>query len=135
PTIVLDVPTRLRRASRYTLPRRVATAALFALYTMPSAMRLARLARQVGADLLHSNGLKAHVLAGLAGRLLRRPVVWHFRDFPPSGIVGKLFRVGARSLPALVFAVSEAVATDIRSRVYRAGSVVRLYDPVDLRSE
>jgi len=132
PTIVLDVPTRLRRASRYTLPRRVATAALFALYTMPSAMRLARLARRVGADLLHSNGLKAHVLAGLAGHLVRRPVVWHLRDFPPDGVVGRLFRTAARRLPALVVANSEAVAAAVRSPDSTGPTVITLRNPVDL---
>src|SRR5207245_4182061 len=109
-----------------------ATAALFALYTMPSAMRLARLARRVGADLLHSNGLKAHVLAGLAGHLVRRPVVWHLRDFPPDGVVGRLFRTAARRLPALVVANSEAVAAAVRSPDSTGPTVITLRNPVDL---
>ena len=57
----------------------------------------------------------------------RRPVVWHLRDFPPSGSRGRLFRAAARTLPALVFANSEALAATLRGV-----PVVRLYNPVDL---
>lgn len=131
-TIVLDVPQRLRRASRYGAPLGLIKAAELAAYTVPSAWRLARLARRMRADLLHSNGLKAHVLAGLAGRLLDRPVVWHLRDFPPDGSAGWLFRTAAQRLPAFVLSNSQAVATTIP---YPAGDerrVIALPNPVDL---
>jgi glycosyltransferase involved in cell wall biosynthesis len=132
PTVVLDVPERLRRASRYTLPSRLAGAALLAAYSVPSALRLAGIARRVRADVLHSNGLKAHVLGGLAGRLLRRPVVWHLRDFPPDGLVGRLFRAAARRLPALVLANSEAVAATMRSADSGGPPIIVVDNPVDL---
>ncbi len=132
PTVVLNVPERLRRASRYTLPSRLAGAALLAAYVVPGALSLARLTRRLRADLLHSNGLKAHVLAGLAGGVVRRPVVWHLRDFPPTGLVGQLFRAAGRRLPALVLANSEAVAATIRSADSGGPPVIRLYNPVDL---
>ncbi len=132
PTVVLDVPERLRRASRYALPSRIAGAGLLAASSVPSALRLAGLARCVRADLLHSNGLKAHVLAGLAGRVLRRPVVWHLRDFPPDGLVGRLFRAAARRLPALIIANSGAVAATVRSADSGGPAVVTLFNPVDL---
>ena len=129
---VLDVPARLRRASRYRPPSRAAGAALVAAYTVPSALRLARVARRVGADLLHSNGLKAHVLAGLAGRLTGRAVVWHLRDFPPEGLVGRMFRLAARRLPGLVLANSHAVASAIRFTNSARPTVIVLHNPVDL---
>ncbi|HEX4601153.1 MAG TPA: glycosyltransferase [Gemmatimonadales bacterium] len=132
PTVVLDVPAALRRASRYTLPTRFAGALRMAAYTGPSVLRLAALARRTRADLLHSNGLKAHVLAGLAGRMLRRPVVWHLRDFPPGGLVGRLFRTAAHRLPALILANSEAVAAAIRSPANPGPPVIALRNPVDL---
>jgi glycosyltransferase involved in cell wall biosynthesis len=99
---------------------------------VPSALRLAGIARRVRADVLHSNGLKAHVLGGLAGRLLRRPVVWHLRDFPPDGLVGRLFRSAARRLPALVLANSEAVAATMRSGDSGGPPIIVLDNPVDL---
>jgi glycosyltransferase involved in cell wall biosynthesis len=132
PTVVLDVPKQLRRASRYALPSRIAGAGLLAVSSVPSALRLAGLARRVRADLLHSNGLKGHVLAGLAGRVVRRPVVWHLRDFPPDGLVGRLFRAAGRRLPALVLANSEAVAATMRSADSGGPLVIALHNPVDL---
>jgi len=44
-----------------------------------SIVALRRLARDSGAILLHANGSRAMFYAGLAGRLLGRPVIWHVR--------------------------------------------------------
>jgi len=41
--------------------------------------RLVRLVRRLGVDLLHSDSPRTALYAGLAGRLLRRPHVWHLR--------------------------------------------------------
>jgi glycosyltransferase involved in cell wall biosynthesis len=42
--------------------------------------RLSRRIRELDADVVHTNSLKAALYGGLAGRLARRPVVWHVRD-------------------------------------------------------
>ena len=128
PTAYLKLPDAVRRTSRYGTSQDLAGTARLAIGALPSVVRLSLLARRLHADIIHTNGLKAHLLGGLAGRLARRPVVWHLRDFPPAGVPGRLFRAAARSLPALVFANSEAVAAAIRG-----ANVVRLYNPVDLR--
>lgn len=44
-----------------------------------SVIALRRVAGDRGAVLLHANGSRAMFYAGLAGRLLRRPVIWHVR--------------------------------------------------------
>jgi len=132
PTAALPLPNRLRGTSRYALPPRFAGAGALVLQAVPSALRLAALARRLRADVLHSNGLKAHLLAGLAGGVARRPVVWHLRDFPPGGPTGQLFRAVARRLPALVLANSEAVAVALRLRMNRGPPVVAVHNPVDL---
>jgi len=126
-TVFLDVPDAVRRASRYRGSRGLGATAGLAARSLPSVARLAGLVRRGGHQLVHTNGLKAHLLGGLAGRLAGRPVVWHLRDFPPGGSRGRLFRAAARALPALVFANSEAVAATLRGV-----PVVRLYNPVDL---
>ena len=127
-TVFLDVPDAVRRASsRYPPSRGLGATAGLAARSLPSVARLAALVRRGGHHLVHTNGLKAHLLGGLAGRLARRPVVWHLRDFPPGGSRGRLFRAASRALPALVFANSEAVAATLRGV-----PVVRLYNPVDL---
>jgi glycosyltransferase involved in cell wall biosynthesis len=64
-------------------------------------------------DVIHSNGLKTHLLAGLAtGR--KRPVVWHLHDYCSSRrIVSRLLRYVRRRAVGAV-AVSESVADDAR---------------------
>jgi glycosyltransferase involved in cell wall biosynthesis len=125
-TVFLDIPDAVRRASRYRASRGLGAAGL-AARSLPSVARLAGLVRRGGYHLVHTNGLKAHLLGGLAGRLAGRPVIWHLRDFPPGGSRGRLFRAAARALPARVFANSDAVAATVRGV-----QVVRLYNPVDL---
>jgi len=77
--------------------------------------------------------MKAHLLAGLGGRLVGIPVVWHLHDFPPPGLAGRVVCRAARSLPTLVFAVSEAVAASTGRAGGLGPSIVRLSTPVDLR--
>src|SRR5439155_10960990 len=52
-----------------------------------------------GPALIHTNGIKAHLIGGICGRLLRRPVVWHMRDLVPDGPMLSLFRIAADCLP------------------------------------
>ncbi len=131
-TAILNLPAAVRRTSRYRSLRFLQTAAL-TVRALPGTLSLAGLARRVKADIIHSNGLKAHMLAGLAGRLLGRPVVWHLRDFPPSGFLGSAFRQALRRLPSLVFTNSDAVGRAVRSIDPENGPpIVRLYNPVDL---
>ncbi len=77
----------------------------------------AALLRRKRADVLHSNGLKTHLLSAL-GKPRGVPLVWHVHDFLSER------RLTARILPALAsraalgVAVSQAVAEDAR-RVLR----------------
>ncbi len=132
PTVTLGLPDRLLQTSRYALPMRFADVGALALRGVPAALRLAALARRLQADLLHSNGLKAHLIAGVAGGVARRPVVWHLRDFPPDGPTGRLFRTAARHLPSLVLTNSEAVASELRSTLNGSPPLIAVPNPVDL---
>ena len=131
PTVLFDVGDAVRRASRYRAPGVVGTA-LLSFQTLLAVVQLARLARRLDVDVVHTNGLKAHLLGGLAGRLIRRPVVWHLRDFFPGALSGRVLRRSARLLPSLVFAVSDAVAADVRGLGRPTPPVVRLYDSIDI---
>lgn len=61
-------------------------------------------------DLLHANGTRAMIYAGLAGQLARRPVLWHVRVMKSDGL---LDRVLAR-LSTRVLVNSRAVAERFR---------------------
>jgi glycosyltransferase involved in cell wall biosynthesis len=66
---------------------------------------LRRVIRGCGACLVHANGSRAMFYAGLAGRLLRTPVIWHIRILEPDRPLDWLLvRLATRSI-----AISEAV--------------------------
>lgn len=82
-------------------------------------------------DLIHTNGIKAHLIGGLCGRLLRRPVLWHMRDLVPEGLMRAVFRASADCLPRRIVANSRAVAAQFAGcRAARCTSVV--HNAVDL---
>jgi glycosyltransferase involved in cell wall biosynthesis len=76
--------------------------------------RLRAALRRSAPDLIHSNGLKAHVLAALA-RPRGVPVLWHLHDFlSHRPVMARLLRrLSARAAGAI--AISEAVRRDAQS--------------------
>jgi len=119
-----------RAAGRYQLPGGPVGGAALMAGSLPAALRLVAAARRIGADVIHTNGMKAHLLGGLAGRLVQVPVIWHLRDFPPAGWAGRTFREAARRLPEMILAPSEAVAASVRLPGRTRPRVIP--DPVDL---
>jgi glycosyltransferase involved in cell wall biosynthesis len=85
---------------------RVRDIAAAVIYTV----RLAKFIKRSCIDLVHTNSLKADIIAGIAGRLADRPVVWHVRDridsdYLPAPVV-TLFRLLCRLIPQFVIANS-----------------------------
>src|SRR5207245_2157707 len=103
-TIVLPLSRAVRRGTRYRAAT-IQTATMLAA-GVPAALRLAAIIRRERADIVHTNGLKAHLLGGAAGRLAGCPVVWHVRDFPPAGAARRLFSQALRRFPQAVIANS-----------------------------
>ena len=69
-------------------------------------------ARARGADILHTNSLKADIIGALAGRLAGLPVIWHVRDriaddYLPS-LATRAFRLLCRVLPHYVVVNSKS---------------------------
>lgn len=54
---------------------------------------LAKLSRNCGIDIVHSNGLKAHVIAGLSTKLRGAPAVYHIRDIAYTRVERIVWRV------------------------------------------
>ena len=91
-------------------------------------VRVARLARSLKIDLIHTNSLKADILGGLAGRLARIPVIWHVRDridadYLPGAVV-RVFRWLSRILPRFVIANSEATLATLHLRGKRESTAI-----------
>ena len=82
-------------------------------------------------DVVHSNGIKMHVLGALA-KPKDAALVWHFHDYPGGRpVTGRLVRALRRRCSAIV-AVSESVASDVRTAVGTSIDVRTVWNSVDL---
>ena len=119
---------RAERLSRFAGKAQSAQAGAALLH---AAVRMARHLRRLKPDLIHTNGIKAHVIGGMAGRLIRRPVVWHMRDLVPEGGMLRVFGAAADRLPCRILGVSEMVTAQFAGR--KAAAYARtLHDAVDV---
>lgn len=96
----------------------------------PAVARLRSAVRRLDPAIVHTNGIKAHVLGGVAGRLAGVPVVWHLRDFPHAGRTGRFLRALARVVPTHVIVNSEAVGASLG----RPHGVTCVHNGVDLHA-
>ncbi len=91
-----------------------------------SVLALRRVARDGQAILLHANGSRAMFYAGIAGRLLHRPVVWHVRVADGDGLLDRLLM----RLASAVVVNSQAVGR--RFDWAPSGEVRCIHNGVDL---
>ncbi|MFI2857944.1 glycosyltransferase family 4 protein [Paenibacillus sp. JSM ZJ436] len=78
--------------------------------------KLARQLRHSGAELVHANSIRAGIMAGSFRWLHRLPVVWHVRDLPPKGWMGRLIRwFASRSAQALI-GISNPVLQEMKGQ-------------------
>jgi len=132
-TEVLPYPSALARLGEYgaPLPRFAADAGVAALDALRYRSTLARRIAAFGPDVIHTNGLKMHVLASWAVSHPR--VVWHLHDYLGSRpITTKLLRMNYRRCAAVV-ANSASVAADAASALANGLPIVTIANAVDLR--
>jgi glycosyltransferase involved in cell wall biosynthesis len=85
-------------------------------------------------DVVHTNGLKMHVLGALANRATRRPaLVWHVHDYLGMRPATSRLLRWHQARPAAVVANSESVASDAREVLGDGARVVTVRNGVDLR--
>lgn len=91
-----------------------------------SILAIRRVVRACGVDLLHANGSRAMLYAGLAGRLTGRPTIWHVRVADPEPFLDRALASMARAI---------IVNSDAVARRFSWGSlrkVHRIHNGVDL---
>ncbi len=85
------------------------------LVTLPAAgrfvLRLRELLKRLAPDLIHSNGLKAHLL-GAAAKPSGTPLLWHLHDFYSERPVAKWGLKLARAAATGGIAISDAIRRD-----------------------
>lgn len=104
----------LRKLSRWRLARRPDAALRQGLAMLVTAGRLTVLVRRLRPDVVHTNSMKAHLLAVPAARLGRVPLVWHVRDVLERSWLQRVFLVVARVGPRRIACLSEAAAEPLR---------------------
>lgn len=75
--------------------------------------KLALVMKKSRVDLIHANSIRAGIMAGLFKWYHRLPVVWHLRDMPPQGFMGKLIRKFASITAQALIGISESVIQGI----------------------
>lgn len=109
----------LRNVSRWELSRGPLAVASRLAGSVESAVSLALLIRRLRPDIVHTNSMKAHLLALLPSRLQGAVLVWHVRDILESGWLARAFGWAARVGPARVICLSEAASRQFRSAAIR----------------
>lgn len=121
---VLSLPTRLETLgdSQVTLDPEPSKSPLWLRLALaaPDAFdhvrKLRRLLHQLQPDLIHSNGLKMHLLSALS-RPRDAVLLWHMHDFPSfRPAMARLLRWMRRQCHGIM-AVSDAVAQDVRTTI------------------
>jgi glycosyltransferase involved in cell wall biosynthesis len=109
--------------------RSLAGSSMAALKASATVIHLARTLRREGIALVHSNGLKAQLIAGTAARLSATPVLWHLRDIIGNGLQERLaIEIGSRCSRVIV-ANSDATRSAITDRA--RCPVVTIHNGVD----
>jgi glycosyltransferase involved in cell wall biosynthesis len=114
--------------SKYQLAERV-------LFSLPQlAFYVAKLRKLIAAhapDVIHSNGLKAHLLAVWAAPGVI-PIVWHIHDYVSSRpLVSHLMRMRATRC-AIAIANSQSVAADLQNWFGKSLKIATVYNGLDL---
>jgi glycosyltransferase involved in cell wall biosynthesis len=116
---VLPLPSNLRDVRKDTV--RPGGLSLTALAGLPRyVLALRSRIKELDADIVHTNSLKAALLGGIAARLARKPVVWHIRDriasdyLPRPAVV--LVRALCRVVPSAIIANSHATLATVPGR-------------------
>jgi glycosyltransferase involved in cell wall biosynthesis len=105
--------------------------------TLRYAFRIARRVRELDADVVHTNSLKADIYGGFAARFARVPAVWQVhdriaRDYLPRPVVA-LVRAAARVLPSAIVANSRETLGTLPAR--RTSAIVHApVDALDVRT-
>lgn len=86
--------------------------------------------QQLQSDLIHSNGIKTHLLIALAG-IKDIPIIWHIHDFYSSRPLMARVLKGVSYGAKLGIAISEAVAKDAKTTLPKLPIKI-IYNAVDI---
>lgn len=98
--------------------------------TLRYVQRLRGEVRNFSPDIVHSNGIKMHLL-GAVTRPSRAALIWHFHDYPGARpVTGRLVKTLKHRCDGVI-AVSESVAVDVRRSLGPTVNVRTIWNSVD----
>lgn len=118
-----DLPRSLGSISRWQLGRRPLSPLRHAGDIWRSSRQIRSLIQRLDPDLVHSNSLKAHLLACPSTVRQRRPHVWHVQDIV-EGFPRLVLAAGAFTSASRVICCSHAVASSLPAALRRRARVV-----------
>lgn len=127
-THIVPLPAEVLDARKNSLGARSLLKIGAGVAALRHARRVAARLRALHVDLVHTNSLKADIIGGIAGRLARRPVIWHVRDriaedYLPRSVVA-IFRRLAALIPHFIIANSRATLDTLALAGTRHAAVV-----------
>jgi glycosyltransferase involved in cell wall biosynthesis len=96
-----------------------------------AAVSVRRLARRVGAQIVHGNSVRAGLVAGAASGLGGPPAIAHFHDRLPDGLLSSLTLRAVAASTAMVYTCSGYVAAQF-APLRRPPQLRVVHNPVDL---
>ena len=128
-TVVLPMPAALARFGESSRGRAALPSAAAA--TAGYARQLRRLLRELGTDVIHSNGLKLHVIAAwIQDR--RTPLVWHIHEYVTPRRLSRVLLRRSAGRVAVAVANSHSVARDLAIAVGPGLRIETIYNGIDL---
>ena len=110
----VEMAEGLRKVSRWDLASRPWKVVGHAGEVIRSARALSALSRRLQPDIVHTNSMKAHLLAIPAARAAKAPLVWHVRDILQAGWLRRVMVLAASLATARVISLSEVAAEPFR---------------------
>ncbi len=136
--ILLELPKKIAQLGDSDLKGRVnKIVSLFAIASKLSGVaefgrywqNLRRTVTAIAPDIIHSNGLKTHLLVASLGTNM--PIIWHLRDFIGSrALSDKLLKLFVGKVTVAV-AISEAIARDWQA-VFPQLTIETIYNAIDI---
>lgn len=133
---LVPMSEEMLRLSRWEFPKKPWLALKYPATALFSSFRISRLIDEIQPSVVHTNSMKAHLLAALPARLGGLPLIWHVRDILEATWIRRAFAEAAWRIPTLVICISEAVrgqfegtSAPTRSRViYNGIDIGRFHD-------
>lgn len=133
PVTFIKMSPRLRRLSRWRLASAPISIFTVAVSLLAVTFRLGILLRRTRPDLVHTNSMKAHLLAVVPCKVLRIPLIWHIRDILEPGWLRSLLLAVARWGPERIICISRATVRAFMDNSRAFEKVMLVYNGIHLR--